>query len=198
MKTLTQISQQDNFNDDYKTQLCNRLQNAFAEEINAWYGYIIISKSLLGTNRKDLENFFIETAKDEYEDHAMWILERLSQLKQAPTLVLSPDMLNIAKHKYIVPDQISQHGYISTLRAIEINIENEKGAIETYKELEQFTRNIDVVTNDKIKHILADEEEHLSELQDFYDDLSKIPDNSRDEYSDFKTTINISDILTEL
>ena len=52
-----------------------------------------------------------------------------------------------------------------------LNIEAERGAIETYKKIEAYTRGIDVVTNKKIKLILQDEEEHLTELKDFLADI---------------------------
>ena len=47
----------------------------------------------------------------------------------------------------------------------------EMGAIETYKDLEEITRNVDPVTNRKVKAILADEEEHLQEIEDFLCDV---------------------------
>lgn len=47
----------------------------------------------------------------------------------------------------------------------------ELDAIDTYRELEEITRNIDTVTNKKIKDILADEEEHLQEIEDFICDV---------------------------
>ena len=61
------------------------------------------------------------------------------------------------------------------------NIEAEKGAIETYRELEEMTRNVDVVSNDKIKQILADEIEHLQELEDFIADQDIIVYNNEED-----------------
>ena len=46
-----------------------------------------------------------------------------------------------------------------------------KGAIETYTALEAVTRGNDVVTNRKVKEILADEQEHLQNLIDLYKDI---------------------------
>ena len=51
------------------------------------------------------------------------------------------------------------------------NIEAEKGAIETYIELVNYTKGIDPVTHRKMKQILADEQEHLTELNDFFADI---------------------------
>ena len=47
----------------------------------------------------------------------------------------------------------------------------ESEAIETYTAFELYTRDKDVVTNEKIKEILADEQEHLTELKNFFQDL---------------------------
>ena len=47
----------------------------------------------------------------------------------------------------------------------------EMDAIETYRDLEEITRNVDPVTNRKVKAILADEEEHLQEIEDFLCDV---------------------------
>jgi len=52
------------------------------------------------------------------------------------------------------------------------NIENELGAIETYKDLIETAQiSKDYTTERKCKEILADEEEHLQLLQDFLDDM---------------------------
>ncbi|MBO6271653.1 hypothetical protein J6O48_02600 [bacterium] len=50
------------------------------------------------------------------------------------------------------------------------NIQAEKNAIYTYRLIEEQTRNGDIITNDKIKHILIDETEHLQELEDLLND----------------------------
>lgn len=65
---------------------------------------------------------------------------------------------------------IEDSNQIDVYQSLLDNIEAEKGAIETYRELEEMTRNVDVVSNDKIKQILADEIEHLQELEDFIAD----------------------------
>ena len=170
MKTLTQLNES-YFSEEYKQELLTLLQNAFREEVNAWYGYVLMSKFLVGQCRCELEKFFEETAEDEFEDHAMWILDRINQLNGTPDKCLSPATLMTTEHPYITPEQMSS-GPLSTSEAVKINIDNERGAIETYEQLEKFTRDVDPVTNKKIKEIWADEEEHLSELEDFYNDIA--------------------------
>ena len=152
--------------EQFNKDLVEMLQKAFAEEINAWYQYIIVAKFLHGNERKNIEDFYIEAAKDEFEDHAMWLLSRINELDSKPELLLDLYNINtIADHKYIVPDSYN------VKNSLLLNIEAERGAIETYKKIEAYTRGIDVVTNKKIKLILQDEEEHLTELKDFLADI---------------------------
>ena len=156
---------------DIVDTLVSKLQKAFAEEINAWYGYIIVSKFLVGKERSEIAEFFEDAAKDEYEDHAMWLLERINQLGKSPIDVLTLNSINnIAPHKYICPFFCEDKADV--MNALKINLKNEEGAIETYNDLEKFTRDIDVVTNRKIKDILGDEQEHHTKIQEFIDDLS--------------------------
>ena len=145
--------------------LVEMLKNALAEEILAWYHYTICAPFLIGNMRPDVEKLFIETAKDEFEDHAMWLMERLRQLGENPGEILDPNELNnIAKHKYIIPE-------FDTLKAIENNIKAELGAIETYTELEEFTKDKDIVSHAKIEEILSDEQEHLKLLNKLAEDI---------------------------
>ena len=142
------------------------LKIALSEEFNAWYSYMIIIPYLEGIHRDMVSEFFKETAKDELEDHAYWLMERLNQFGvAAEEHIASTNWDNIAVHKYIPMQK-------DTLCAVNCAIQAELGAIETYKSIEVFTRDIDPVTNTKIKEILADEQEHLSELYDLQKDLN--------------------------
>lgn len=147
--------------------LIDMLQDAFAEEINAWFAYKIVIPFLNGQERVNIAKFYEEAAKDELEDHAAWLLERINQLGGKPDKILSPDKLNkTATHKYIVPNKD-----FDVKKSLKENIEAEKGAIETYVKLEEFVKGKDPVTHRKVKSILADEQEHLSELQDLLKDI---------------------------
>jgi len=84
-------------------------------------------------------------------------------------ITLSPSTWENAKHKYIEP--VWKGGGIPIQESLEINIENEKGAIETYEKIVTMTEDIDPVTNAKAKEILTDETEHLQELEDFLNDI---------------------------
>lgn len=160
-------------------ELIDKLQIALAEEFNQWYMYTIVRPYLVGLERDEIVELYEEQAKDELEDHAYWLMERISQLGGIPEMVLSPDMWNhIATHKYIVPevshqnaDMNNTHTGIDVVTNLYQNITAEEDAIETYSDIELFTRDRDVVTNKRIKEILADEQEHLQALKDLVADI---------------------------
>ena len=146
------------------------LKNALKEELNAWYGYIIVKEFVAGPERTNVVKFFEETAKDELEDHAYWIMERISQLGgDVSELSASPSSWSTAKHQYIAPTWNKDQ--IDVKSIIEINIKNEEGAIETYEELVKVTEGVDPSSNAKLKEILADEQKHLQDLKDFLADI---------------------------
>lgn len=152
----------------YNKIVVDFLQKAFAEEVNAWYQYTVAAPFIHGPERKNIEEFYKECAKDELEDHALWLITRINELSGTPDKILdlysNNDIDNI--HKFIIPDSD-----FDVKKSLLQNIEAEKGAISTYEEIESLTRDIDPVTNQKIKHILTDEQEHLTELQDFLTDI---------------------------
>ncbi len=155
---------------DFKSALVDKLTNAYKEEINAFYAYFTVKNFLVGQGRKDIEKFYDEAAKDELYDHAAWILERINQLGGFPAGALNVTQLPEVVHPYIEPRFNGESLQVG--ESLRENIEAEKGAIETYRDLEKFTRGIDVVTNRKMKHILADEIEHLQELEEFLADIT--------------------------
>jgi len=146
------------------------MKNALKEEFNAWYGYVIVKEWLKGTDRKDIEKFYEETAKDELEDHGFWLMKRINQLGGTiEDISASPASWNEALHKYKAPEWVN--GNIDIKKSLEDNIKNEEGAIETYEYLIKLTENFDPTSNSKLKEILADEQEHLQELKDFLNDI---------------------------
>ena len=150
--------------------IIDAMKNALKEEFNAWYGYIIVKEWLTGIDRKEIEEFYEETAKDELEDHAYWLMKRINQLGGTiEDISQSPAVLETAVHKYISP--VWKNGNIDIISSLEINIKNEEGAIETYEELVKMTEGVDPASNSKLKEILADEQEHLQELKDFLQDI---------------------------
>ena len=151
-------------------EIIDAMKNALKEEFLAWYGYVIIKEWLTGSNRKEVEKFYEDTAKDELEDHAYWLMKRINQLGgTVEDISQSPAVLETAAHTYIQP--VWSKGNIDIKSSLEINIRNEEGAIQTYEALVKMTEGIDPASNSKLKEILADEQEHLQELKDFLNDL---------------------------
>ena len=152
------------------SKIIDAMKNALKEELNAWYGYVIVKEWLKGTDRKDIEKFYEDTAKDELEDHAYWLMKRINQLGGTiEDISMSPNSWETANHKYIAPTWLKDNIDIKT--SVEDNITNEEGAIETYEELVKMTEDVDPASNSKLKEILADEQEHLQELKDFLQDI---------------------------
>lgn len=176
MKSLSQTVSEASFSDLMIKNLENKdlltlLQSALAEEYLQWYQYTVVIPFAVGHDRVNIVEAFKEHAKDELEDHAAWLIERINQLDGVPTLVDEPSKWNLcAVHKYITPKPPYD---VCTL--LEQNIQSEKGAIETYTALEAVTRGNDVVTNRKVKEILADEQEHLQNLIDLHKDICGHP-----------------------
>jgi bacterioferritin len=153
--------------DSGASEIIKLLKQAFCEEMLAWYQYIIIAPFLVGKERPSIQKDYFENAKDELEDHGYWLLERISQLGGNIEGIDRPECWNVvAPHKYIKPDSYN------TKDSIQQMIEAEQGAIETYKNLINATKDTDPVTYNKAIEILADEEEHLQEMIDFLNDIN--------------------------
>lgn len=182
MKKLSDFFIEAYENDESKKELViEKLKNALKEEFNAWYGYIIVREFLVGFERPDVIKLYDEIAEDELKDHAYWLMERINQLGGTiEEITSSPASWSSAKHQFISPQwtpkavqENEKDLIIPVITTITDNINNELGAIETYKELVQITEGIDYTTNSKCKEILADEEEHLNKLQEILDDYNE-------------------------
>ena len=152
-------------------QIILLLKNAFAEEMIAYYQYLILEyfTTNLNEDKEFIKIFnsvisdFKENAKEELEDHAFWILGRLRELGADCSSIDNPSLIdNLAKHKYIIPSETN-----NILTCIDQVAQAERGAIETYTELIEFTNGKDDITCKKMKEILKDEEKHLKEMQEF-------------------------------
>lgn len=155
-------------NEKYKTLLLS----ALSEEFNAWYFYLITKEFIIGKQFKQIKELFEKTAEDELEDHAYWIIERLNQIGYSIEQIAHPaSWANCAEHPYIKPI-FREDGSIDPKIVLEQAIQSELDAIETYTNLVEFTGAIkDSTSNLKFREILADEEEHLSDLRDIYDSI---------------------------
>ena len=154
--------------------LINKLKVAFCEEMNAWYSYIISEKFLVGGERKEIADTYQDQGKDEYEDHGLWLLERLNQLGADISDICSPEdwAHKATKHPYVKPKFVD--GNISSKENLSLLIKNELGAIETYQDLVNFTKDRDPVTYTKVKEILGDEQGHYQELFEHLADINNL------------------------
>lgn len=149
-------------------KIIETLKNLYAEEITAWYQYYIVTKFMTGHERPSIAKEFETIAKDELNDHANKLLKRISELGGDITTISDINNLKtISKCEYKIPVQP-----YSTIKLLEDNIESEICAIKHYRELADMTMGEDYTTYCMAMDILADEEEHLRELQDFYVDIT--------------------------
>ena len=158
----------DDVNEQYKTLLLS----ALSEEFNAWYFYLITKEFVVGDSYKDVRELFTETAEDELEDHAYWLIDRIKQLGYSVEQIAHPSSwASVAEHPYVKPS-FTETNTICPKGILEIAIQSELDAIGTYTNLVEFTNAIkDSTSNLKLREILADEEEHLNKLRDLYNSI---------------------------
>ena len=144
-------------------RLLDNLNAALSEEWLAYYQYWIGSLVVEGAMRADLQREFEEHAMEEFE-HAKMLADRIIQLEGTP--VLDPaQWVTLARCKYAVPMQSD------VLSLLKQNITSERCAIIRYEEIASYTNGVDFTTCDIAKRIMAEEEEHEQELQDFLRDV---------------------------
>lgn len=147
-------------------ELLEKLNAALSEEWLAFYQYWIGALVVEGAMRADVQREFEEHAAEEYR-HAKMLAERIIQLEGVP--VLDPShWVDLARCKYSPPIKND----VSTL--LKQNIAAERCAVIRYEEIATFTNNIDYTTCDIAKRIMAEEEEHEQDLQDYLRDVQWI------------------------
>ncbi len=141
-----------------------QLNMALAEEWLSFYQYWIGANVIKGAMRSDVQREFYQHAMEEFE-HAKLLAERIIQLEGTP--LLNPHRwFEYAGCAYEEPDEDFESTHL-----IKQNISSERCAINRYQEIAQLTDGKDFTTCDIAKHILAEEENHEQELQDFLDDI---------------------------
>lgn len=141
-----------------------QLNAALSEEWLAFYQYWVGSFIVEGPMRGDVQRELQEHAKEEYA-HAGLIAARIIELEGTP--VIDPHKwFELARCKYATPYDIS------TVKILQQNVAAERCAIIRYQELASFTNGVDFTTCDLAKHILAQEEEHEQDLQDYLRDIA--------------------------
>ena len=147
-------------------KLILQLNAALSEEWLAYYQYWIGALVVEGAMRPNVQSEFEEHAEEERQ-HAQMIAKRIIELEGVP--VLDPKKWSeLARCKYDAPQDF---GSVNLLKD---NIASERCAILRYQEIAEFTNGKDFTTCDIVKKILAEEEEHEQDLQDYLTDLERM------------------------
>ena len=144
-------------------KLVEMLNKALADEWLAYYQYWVGAKIVKGPMREATVAELLQHATEEL-GHAELISNRLIQLGGTP--LLNPEdwykMTNCGYEPPVDP-------YVEVV--LDQNIKGEQCAIDVYRKLVDFTRDIDPVTHDIVLSILADEIEHEEDLQAIAEDI---------------------------
>lgn len=159
----------DDVKDGGKESLKKVLYRALAEEFLAWYQYYIVHAFMAGKQRESTEKTFVEQAKDELDDHAGKLIQRISELDGDIAEINDPrKWFDLSQARFFPPKEPYD---VETL--IDENIKSEEDAIKRYKEIASITQDNDPTTYLMSMEILKDEEEHLRALEDFKADLKE-------------------------
>lgn len=132
------------------------LQHALATEIVCVLRYTSNAAAAVGINSSEVKAEFEEHANDETE-HMKKIAGRINELGGVPNM--NPEGLLARSH--------SQYSEGTDLVAmIRENLIAERIAVETYTEMIRYFGDADVTTRVMLEGILAQEEEHASDMHD--------------------------------
>lgn len=146
--------------------LIEQLNAALSEEWLAYYQYWVGALVVEGAMRTSVQGEFEEHAEEERQ-HAQLIADRIIELEGTP--VLDPKQwFELARCKYDTPTQFD------TVSLLNQNVASERCAILRYQEIAKFTEGKDYTTCDIAKHILAEEEDHEQDLQDYLNDIARM------------------------
>ena len=149
--------------------LIEQLNAALSEEWLAYYQYWVGALVVEGSMRTGVQGEFEEHAEEERQ-HAQLIADRIIELEGTP--VLDPKQwFELARCKYDTPTQFD------TVSLLNQNVASERCAILRYQEIAKFTEGKDYTTCDIAKHILAEEEDHEQDLQDYLNDIAKMKES---------------------
>lgn len=146
--------------------LIDQLNAALSEEWLAYYQYWVGALVAEGAMRADVQDEFEEHAEEERQ-HAQLLADRIIELEGTP--VLDPKQwFELARCRYDSPTDFD------TVSLLNQNVASERCAILRYQEIADFTDGKDFTTCDIVKHILAEEEEHEQDLQDYLTDIARM------------------------
>ncbi len=132
------------------------LQAVVATELVCVLRYNMHAISASGIDSKSVAAEFEEHAKAEYE-HMMLAAERIDQLGGVPNF--NPEGL--------LSRSATEYGHAGNLvDMLKENLIAERIVIEHYQELIRYFHNDDPTTKRMLEHILAEEEDHASDMHD--------------------------------
>jgi len=137
-----------------KDKLVKMLISAFADEILAYYMYFTAAYALKGHASKRLESVFLDIAKDELDDHAKKLMDRLQDFDVDPPDFR--DLWDLSKCKY---PELPEDPY-AVDEWLVAAVKAERCALEHYREIYDYVTNKDPVTEEIIEEIMRDEVEH--------------------------------------
>ena len=132
------------------------LQSVVATELVCVLRYRMHAISVSGLNSKSVAAEFVEHAESEYE-HMLMAAERIDQLGGVPNL--APEGLAMRS-----ATEYGQGG--DMVQMLKENLIAERIVIEHYQELIRYFGDNDPTTRHMLVKILADEEEHASDMHD--------------------------------
>ena len=151
-----------------KKESLNLLYTALADEFLASYQYWVCKNLSRGEGKFDADPEYDQHAKDEF-NHAELIMLRIKELGGVP--ISNPiEFMKLANPWDVVETR-------DVLSQLKITIKAEKAAIEFYKKAISIVRGKDETTLKLFRQILADEEEHLYDLQEVAYQFDEIIEN---------------------
>ena len=147
-------------------KVLDELNVALSEEWLAFYQYWVGALVVKGAMRADVQGEFEEHAMEEFA-HAKLLADRIIELEGVP--VIDPkEWFNLAKCAYLPPTDFD------SVKLLTQNVASERCAILRYQKIASMTNGLDFTTCDIAKHILAEEEDHEQDLQDYLDDIARM------------------------
>lgn len=164
--------------DGYLNILILKLKRAVAEEFVTGYFYQMFRRFITGINSYDIEKSFDGWWIEEIMEHTNILLDRIKEIGTLYPCDINPGNILIQCESNGHPwEQVHS---LDTFDICQTAIKMEHYAIETYRDLEFFTRNIDPVTNELAKHLLADELKHETLLRDYMENITSLKCNTNE------------------
>lgn len=146
--------------------LIPQLNEALSKEWLVYYQYWVAALIVEGARRADVQKKFKEHAEEERR-HAQLLANRILEL-EGVSVLNHKKWFELERCKYNAPQVFDS---VSLLKS---NVISERRAILHYQKIVNLTSGKDLTTCDIAKHILAEEEQHEQDLQDYLIDITKI------------------------